>query len=282
MNRKCPESLSQVRKFTPGERKEILDRLLKELDADPAVAGVMFAESTSEGFRDDYSDIDLVVIAKPDDFASVVKAWAGRIQSMFPVVSQFHGVEHERKIIYCFLLEGFLELDMLFESLDTLSAKTRRKIVFDRTGRMSDMLQSSPSDTGPVPLDSYYRACMNSIWYHVTHAVTALHRGHQWKALHEVDQIRSRTLSLFGLLKGLNVEDYAEVDHLPAEILAKLEKTLVAETAKDGVFQALRLTLDSFFQAAREIAAKADVEPPDEIESLLIKYLDASKAGALD
>lgn len=271
-----------VRKFAPGERKQILDTLVKELDGDPAVAGVMFAGSTSEGFRDDYSDIDLIVVAEPQDFAAVVKRWVDRIESMLPVIRRFRGLEHERKIIYCFLLEGFLELDVLFESLSTLSAKSRRKIVFDRTGSLSEILQSSPPELEPVPLEAYLKACTDSIWYHVTHTVTALHRGHEWKALHEVDQIRSRTFSLFGLLKGLDVEDYAEVDHLPAPILADLERTLVPEISKDGIFRALELSLGCFFQAAREAAAETGTEPHDDMEALLKGYLEAVKAGALD
>lgn len=279
---KSPDAHVVVRKFAPGERKQILDNLVRELDADPAVAGVMFAGSTSEGFRDDYSDIDLIVIAQPEDFSTVVKRWVGHIESNLPVIRRFHGLEHERKIIYCFLLEGFLELDVLFESLTTLSSRSRRKIVFDRTGRMSEILQSSPPELEPVPLFAYAKACMDSIWYHVTHTITALHRGHNWKALYEVDQIRSRAFSLFGLLKGLDVEDYAEVDHLPAETLADLEKTLVHDTSKGAIFAALELALGCFFEAAREVAAENGSEAPDGMEALLKKYLEEVKAGVLD
>lgn len=282
MNKKRPASEPPVRKFTPEERKDALDRLLRELDADPAVAGVMFAGSTSEGFRDQYSDIDLIVIARPEDFDSVVKKWVARVESTFPVICRFHGVEHERKVIYCFLLEGFLELDLLFESLNTLSPRTRKQVVFDKTGKLNEILRALPPETEPVPLEAYYRACMDSIWYHVTHTVTALHRGHLWKALSEVDQIRTRTFSLFGLLRGLNIEDYAEVDHLPPEILSELEKTLVPEVSKEAIFRALTLSLESFFKAAREAASRPQGESLAKMESLLKDYLAGCKAGALD
>jgi hypothetical protein len=282
VSQKDPSYGSPVRKFTPEERKEALERLLKELDADPVVAGVMYAGSTSEGFRDEYSDIDLIVISRPDDFDSVVQKWVARIESMFPVISRFRGSEHQHKVICCFLLEGFLELDILFESLSTLSPRDRWKIAFDRTEKVSEILGASAGQPERPPLGAYYRACVDSIWYHVTHTVTALHRGHLWKALHEVDEVRFRTLSLFGLLRGLNTEDYAEVDHLPPEILGALEKTLVPSMTRGSIFEALKVALDSFFEAAKEVAAKAEIEPPARMESLLRKYLEASRSGTLD
>jgi predicted nucleotidyltransferase len=282
MNQKGSAYESPVRKFTPDERKQALERLLKELDADPVVAGVMYAGSTSEGFRDDYSDIDLIVISRPEDFDSVVRKWVARIESMFPVISRFRGSEHERKVICCFLLEGFLELDVLFESLSTLSPRDRWKIAFDRTEQVGQILGGPSGEPEQPPLEAYYRACVDSIWYHVTHTVTALYRGHLWKALHEVDELRFRTLSLFGLLRRLNTDDYAEVDLLPPDILEALEKTLVVGMSRDAIFGALRVALDSFFRAAREVAERAEIEPPAKMESLLRKYLEASKSGALN
>lgn len=282
MNHKNSPYEPPVRKFTPNERKEALNRLLEELDADPVVAGVMYAGSTSEGFRDEYSDIDLIVISRPEDFDSVVRNWVNRIESMFPVISRFHAKEHGHKVVYCFLLEGFLELDVLFESLSTLSARDRWKIAFDRTEKVGQILESSHREPEVPPLGAYYRVSVDSIWYHVTHTVTALYRGHLWKALYEVDQVRSRTLSLFGLIRGLNTDDYAEVDRLPAEILQAMEKTLVPEMTREGIFRALHVALDLFFMAAKEVAAKVEVEPPARMEALLRKYLEASKAGTLD
>ncbi len=264
-----------IKRFTPEERKQALESLLRELDADPVVAGVMYAGSTSEGFRDEYSDIDLIVISRPEDFDAVLSKWVERIESMFPVISRFHGSEHQRKVIYCFLLEGFLELDVLFESLSTLSPRDRWKIAFDRTEKVSDILHDAPTTANGLPLEAYYRVCVDSIWYHVTHAVTALHRGHLWKALHEVDEIRWRALSLFGLLRGVNTEDYTEVDHLPPEILTALEKTLVPRMSREGIMGALTVALDSFFQAAREVATKAQIDPPARMEALLREYLKA-------
>ena len=272
---------AQVRKFTPEKRKEILERLVKELEADPTIAAVVYAGSTSQGFKDEYSDIDIIVVSRPEDYDDVVHRWVAKAESMFPVIARFRASEHERKVIYCFLLEGFLELDILFESLATLSPRRRWKVAFDRTGTVSNTLASKPKDAEPLPLAAYYKVCVESIWYHVTQIVAALNRRYFWKALYELDQVRFRTLGLYGLMAGLNTEDYTEVDLLPSAILKDLEKTLVPHADRSAVYEALEAALDSFFRAAKEAAAKTGMEPPDKMESLLRSYLRANRTAAL-
>ena len=273
---------AQVRKFAPEERQGILERLVKELEADPTIAAVAYAGSTSQGFKDEYSDIDIIVISRPEDYDDVVGRWVAKVESMFPVIARFRASEHERKVIYCFLLEGFLELDVLFESITTLSPRRRWKVAFDRTGTVAEVLASKPKEPEPLPLAAYYKVCVESIWYHVTQIVAALYRRYFWKALYELDQVRFRTLGLYGLMANLNTEEYTEVDLLPPAILKDLEKTLVPHADRSAVYEALEAALDLFFAAARKAATETGMEPPDKMESLLRSYLEANRTAALE
>ncbi len=119
--------------YTSADRETLLADLVAFSKKRPDVLSFILVGSGARGFTDQYSDLDVLLVAKEkEDVAAVQEACAGFLNEHYSILKQ--KVYHHRKdiIVSCFFLDHYLELDLGVWSMAQLRAtKPDWKVFFD-------------------------------------------------------------------------------------------------------------------------------------------------------
>ncbi len=110
--------------YSPAERAAILDELVAALSKIPCVLGVLLVGSGAIGFRDEWSDLDLVVVTNSDDFAAVISATR---ENILPALRPEFLTSYEHRpdvVVLCALLPNQLNIDLGVWSIEVLFASS--------------------------------------------------------------------------------------------------------------------------------------------------------------
>ena len=262
--------------YSPAEREATLNRLLTALQSDQRIAGLLVVGSGAEGFEDVYSDIDLCAVTTlADDVRPAFQEWGVKIREMLPV---FHSVESVRGAniyLWILLLENFLEIDLCFLCLDDLEARRNRwKTVFDRSGRIEDIMQSSWENRPKPNLEETYRYRLGSILHYISYATVAIQRDQPWRAMYEIEQIRNQTVELRGLREELETKRFRHVDQMSDDFLMSLEQTLVLSLRRVDLMNVLRAATTCFFREAQHYDKMLNLNLAEDFETKMKAYLE--------
>ena len=262
--------------YSPATREEILNRLLTTLQSDERLAGLLVVGSGAEGFEDDHSDIDLcVVTTSADDVRPAFEEWGVEIREMLQVFYTLESVRAANVYLWVIFLENFLELDLCFLCLDDLRAtRNRWKTVFDRSGKIEDIMQSSWENRPKPDLEEAYRSRLDSIWHCIKHAAIGVQRKQPWRAIFELELIRNRTIELRGLREALETKRFRHVDRMSEDFLTEIEQTLVLSLREDDIMNALRAATACFFREARHYDEMLNLELAEGFEAKMKVYLE--------
>ncbi len=262
--------------YSPATREATLNHLLTALQNDQRIAGLLVVGSGAEGFADVYSDIDLcAVTTSADDVRPAFQEWGVKIREMLPV---FHSLESARGTniyLWILLLENFLEIDLCFLCLDDLEARRNRwKTVFDRSGRIEGIMQSSWKNRPKPNLEDTYRYRLGSIWHYISYAAVAVQRDQPWRAIYEIEQIRNQTIELRGLREELETKRFRHVDQMSADFLVELEQTRVLSLRSVDLMKALRATTTCFFREVQHYDKILNLKLAERFETKVKAYLE--------
>ena len=262
--------------YSPATREATLNGLLTALQNDQRIAGLLVVGSGAEGFADGYSDIDLcAVTTSADDVRPAFQEWGVKIREMLPVFHSLESVRGANTYLWILLLENFLEIDLCFLCLDDLEARRNRwKTVFDRSGRIEGIMQSSWENRPKPNLEDTYRYRLGSIWHYISYAAVAVQRDQPWRAIYEIEQIRNQTIELRGLRDELETKRFRHVDQMSADFLAELEQTLVLSVQGIDLMNALRAATACFFREAQHYDKMLNLKLAERFETKVKAYLE--------
>ena len=262
--------------YSPTTREAPLNRLLTALQSDQRIAGLLIVGSGAEGFEDVYSDIDLCAVTTfADDVRPAFQEWGVKIREMLPVFHSVESVQGANIYLWILLLENFLEIDLCFLCLDDLRARRNRwKTVFDRSGRIEDIMQSSWKNRSKPNLEEIYRYILGSIWHYISYAAVAIQRDQPWRAVYEIEQIRNQTIELRGPREELETKRFRHVDQMSEDFLKSLEETLVLSLRSVDLMNALRAATVCFFREAQHYDKMLDIKLAERFEAKVKAYLE--------
>ena len=268
--------------YSPATREATLNRLLTALQSDKRITSLLVVGSGAEGFEDDHSDIDLcAVTTSADDVRPAFQEWGVKIHEMLSVFHSLESVRGPNVYLWVCLLENFLEIDLCFLCLDDLKAtRNRWKTVFDHSGKIEDIMQSSWENRPKPDLEEAYRSRLSPIWHCIKHAAIAVQRKEPWRAIFELEQIRDRTIELRGLRDGLETKRFRHVDQMSEDFLKGLERTLVLSLRDVDIMNALKAATACFFQEARHFDEMLDLKLAERFETKMKAYLELFKADS--
>jgi predicted nucleotidyltransferase len=233
--------------FTSEEREETAGQVSRLLGNDSRIDGVVVVGSLA-GRSDRWSDIDIeVLVADDEDLPAVTADWVGTLYELLPVVHHFETAFGDT-LVRGFLLENLLELDLDFDQAERFSIWSPARVVFDRSGRVTDAA-NSPAQAELHTADPADEA--GFAWHDVLHACTAVRRGRPWQGLWYMERIRNRTLKLAQERRGFYAEFFDYVDDLPVEELALLEDTLGVSLSPKSLLGAIEVATRAFFAELR-------------------------------
>ena len=262
--------------YSPTTREATLNRLLTALQSDQRIAGLLVVGSGAEGFEDVYSDIDLcAVTTSADDVRPAFQEWGVKIREMLPVFHSVESVRGSNIYLWILLLENFLEIDLCFLCLDDLYARRNRwKTIFDRSGRIEDIMQSSWKSRPKPNLEEIYRYRLGSILHYISYAAVAIQRDQPWRAIYEIEQIRNQTIELRGLREELETKRFRHVDRMSDDFLMSLEQTLVLSLRRVDLMNVLRAATTCFFREAQHYDKMLNLNLAEDFETKMKVYLE--------
>lgn len=261
--------------FSPAERQSILGRLLTAMAQDDRIRGVLVVGSGATGFADAYSDIDLcVVVERPEEVRGVFEAWGRKLRQLLRIFFAGESVRGENVFLWVLLLDNFLELDISFQCLDDLEARRGHwTTAFDRSGRIEAILKASWARRKAPDVQTAYDRIVSWAWHYVMRAAMATQRGELWRALWELEQVRSQAIELRGLRTGLDTKRFRSVDRMAPSFLSAMERTLVVELTRAEILRALREATTSLFAEAEELDAILGCDLGERFGPKLRRYL---------
>lgn len=200
----------------------MLTELIEYARADPAVSAAALVGSAACRATDRWSDIDLAVrLAGDAEPSNTAGAWQLHLEAEHDVIDHldlWSGAALHR----VFFLADTLQVDLSFWPDGTFASNGEPfELLFGEANR-----QTTPSDTETHDVIGW-------AWLYALHARSAIACGRPWQALHMVNGLRDRTITLACLRRGIPEHQGRGVDQLPETFLSRLRDSLVAAPDTD-------------------------------------------------
>ncbi len=255
--------------YSAEERKGILDLIIDQAKADERIDGCILVGSGSYGFADQYSDIDICMVASNKiDIPGLSSDWKEKVKSLLPVFWYCKSERGPDILLDNFFLNNCLEINMCFLRHEDLEAtKPNWKVVFDRTDSMDSKMSATwARNRARNNLRQYYEERIAAIWHYINHAFVASKRKRYWQALSDIEEIRNQTIKLHGLRKRLVTKRNRDVDKMDSDFLKEIEGTLVAEMRKGAINSAIGKVVSCFFAEAHSVEEELNLDNSELLE----------------
>lgn len=240
--------------FTVEQRDALRASVLRLAERDERVVAGAAVGSLAVNGGDRFSDLDLTFgIADQVQVSDVLDDWTGTLVDELEAVPL---AELERgPIIYrVFLLPDLLQLDLsMMPAAQFRPAGPRFRLLF---GEQAPGGFESPTPTLVGDLFIATPAVARDIFgwgvIYALYSRTCIERGRVWQAEHYVAAVRDHALSLACLRQGLPAVQARGYDDLPAETLARFERTHVGVAEPEALRAALAASVLALMREGAE------------------------------
>jgi hypothetical protein len=255
----------------PCAHKELLQEIIEKLSTRSDLLGLAIAGSFLTNQMDDYSDLDLKVVADPIEWQTVKEARMQIAASVGPLVSAFTA-EHVGvpQLLICMYGDMPIHVDLHFMVPEQLASRPDDPVVlWDRDGTLRQILSSS--QPCPATVDWQWMEDRFWTWIHYTAARTA--RGELFEA------IRFLSFLLWTVLAPIATEASGEKPHglrrfeQIAGTYADKMRSTVASYDKDMVVDAL-FEIADIYKSFRKDHAPQSLTTNPKAEAVVMRDLE--------
>lgn len=199
----------------PEIRQQLLDRIRRDLEQDPDVLAIYLAGSLAKGNADNYSDIDLHTIVKPEKLEGFIVDKYGRAGSWGNVLF-YEGIASSPVIVSHF--DCFVKVDSWYHTIEDIKLSIwmkGMKILYDPHSILEPIRQRSEEaiyKTTPVEVEFWRTKILAFI--HETYR--AAMRGEPYYALANLDSVRWLTAYGWYMETGQHLDS-------PYQVWSKIE-----------------------------------------------------------
>ncbi|TSB45937.1 nucleotidyltransferase domain-containing protein [Alkalicoccobacillus porphyridii] len=210
--------------FTPSDRTALMDDLKRFTSTLNRVQALVLVGSGSSGFRDRYSDLDLLVVVKnSEDVEPINQQLSEYLQSTFSILKVKTYRHKEDIFVTCFFFDHYLELDLGVWSFEQLRAtKPNWIVLFDKDNTVSNKLASTLNHESQPSADEVKEQSLSLIWQFVRGAAVAIKRGQFIKAVKDLDYIRDHIIQILCLQNQMSYDFDRAIDLLDNNYTTKL------------------------------------------------------------
>jgi len=165
----------------PSAHKELLQGIIEKLSARSDLLGLAIGGSFVSNQMDDYSDLDLKVVADPRQWETVTEARKRIAASVGPLVSAFTA-EHVGvpQMLICLYGDMPIHVDLDFMVPEQLASRPEDPVVlWDRDGTLNQILSNSKSC--PATVD--WQWIEDRFWTWIHYTATRAARGELFEAI---------------------------------------------------------------------------------------------------
>lgn len=234
----------------PPPLAEFWSRAEPILRADERLAGVMAAGSAITGEMDEYSDLDLVIVVKPDDYDAVLANHVEYPSRFGGLLSAFvgHHVGEPRLVIALFE-NPLVHVDFKFVTPDTLQHRIETPVIlFERDGQLSKLLQRG-SAKWPNRDPQWFE---DRFWTWMHYGGVKIARGELLEAVGFLGDVRRMVLGpLAARRRGQNQREIRRVEQADPEFALRLNSTVALPNAGE-LWSALNAAIDLYCDLRRD------------------------------
>lgn len=204
--------------YTERDRQQLLDTLRGVAERAEGIQGMVLVGSGAYGFRDRYSDLDVVVVVVDESACvpAVHESLIFAIEADRPVLK--HKVyRHESDIfVSCLLFAGHLELDLGVWSAEKLRAtKAHWRVLFDRRAPAIDEQLKRTLRGSVSNLEETARESTTYMWQFIRGALAATARGNPIQAFKQMEYWRDKVSELAAQREDIHHDVAKELARVP-------------------------------------------------------------------
>ncbi|MBW8351097.1 aminoglycoside 6-adenylyltransferase [Bacillus sp. IITD106] len=258
--------------YQNDDRTKLLNEITNFSKNIDRIQGLLLVGSGANGFRDEYSDLDLLIVVKnSQDVVQIHDQLREYIVQHFHVLKEKVYRHEEDIFVTCFFFEHFLELDLGVWSKSKLRAtKPYWKVIFDREDdEIQSLLEKSLTSQIFPSIDETRKESLSFIWQFFRSAAVALKRQQYIKALKDIDFIRDQIIRFLCIQNGIDFDFDKSIDHLESPSLSKLKRTYEVKMNDENIHKVLFELMDLYF----------DVFGDDEDKKMIQRFLQEMLVG---
>ena len=256
----------------PAPHRAFLDNALPVLRRHPALVGVAAGGSFATGRMDEFSDLDLVLVAHPSAWPGILDQRRALAASLGPLLAGFTG-EHvgEPRLLICLYGPPLVHVDLKFVMPADLTVRVEDPVLlWDRDGTVAAALADGHAAYPPPDL----QWIEDRFWVWVHYAATKIGRGELLEACDFLAFLRTQVLGPLALHQaGARPTGVRRLEEQAVHHVEALRRTIATPDRGDCLraFQAaIRL-----YRALRDTLAPAGLERRTAAEQAAIAYLEA-------
>jgi len=252
----------------------LLEKALEHFWSDERVIGLVIGGSIAQGIMDFYSDVDLYIITRDEDFEAVFAerdVAANAIgKPLFRFIADHNpGGEHD----YITLYEGPVKLDWMYcpRSDVTPGRKWAQGLVLkDQDGFLTGVKESWQEEETAGPTLEQLLVLNRKFWTWCWYVFGKIMRGESWQALSGLHAIRSMALlPMIGWAKGQSLQGYRRLEQeMSPELTSQLAAT-VGGLEPGELYNALEAEMDLFHALRASLFERCGLEHDISAEGVL-------------
>jgi predicted nucleotidyltransferase len=220
---------------------DFAERIVEALKRDDRFIGLLAGGSFRRGMIDEFSDLDLVVVAEDAVYASVMserRELAARLGNLLYAFTGQH--VGEPRLLICLYADPLLHVDLKFVRLDGLDVRVETPVIlWDRDGRVAKRLEAGQSEwpnRAPEWFDERF-------WVWIHYVASKLGRGEILDVVEALTLIRSWVLGpMIARRRNLDQRGVRNLETLAPEMAERLART-VPNTSFAQCADAIRETI---------------------------------------
>ncbi|MED1864434.1 aminoglycoside 6-adenylyltransferase [Fictibacillus nanhaiensis] len=240
--------------YTPKERDSYFQRTIDMLNVLPMVEGVVQLGSGVTGYKDEFSDIDLMVATSTED--EVIGA-RDNIQQFYKDLNPVVIKEKQfSKNIYLLIviLGNSLEFNISILSRSSLSVRSPLwKVVLDKTGLVSEMMEieNRAFSNKPIKYATFEDPVFEFVYCYIR-LDKELKRNNLVYALKMLESMRDYTLIVQALNEDKKLHQFKAYDSLKSDFLKKYLSTYPKDITGNCLVESASILKELFLDTAKQ------------------------------
>ncbi|HJS29605.1 MAG TPA: aminoglycoside 6-adenylyltransferase [Anaerolineales bacterium] len=257
--------------------REVVDRFLDACQADERIVAAFLSGSYARGTADEFSDLDLNLIAADGDYAEVLSERDDFVRNLGePAFIEDFG---NPDILFYILTDGS-EGELAFgrESSFGGVASGEFKVLLDKKG----ILAGAAFPKGRANLEAQReesRRVITWFWHEMSHFITALGRGQLWWAQGQLEALRGHCVALARLQYDFTDADASDEPYfkietaMPVEELEPLRGTFCS-LERAEMLEAGMAVLQFYRETATTLTGAHGLPYPQALDRIMSKRLE--------
>ncbi|MEN6349721.1 MAG: nucleotidyltransferase domain-containing protein [Syntrophomonas sp.] len=226
------------------EQQNFVDKTVDILKQDDRIVGIAIGGSYLTGTMDEYSDLDFVIVVKPEDELQVSNERIQVAGKLGNLLSAFTG-EHvgEPRLLICLYDSPLLHVDLKFVSLNDVGKRVEDPfILYQKDNALTDAF-SRESAFFPTPDLQWIE---DRFWVWVHYGATKIGRKEMFETIEFISFLRQTVIApLILIKKGKLPRGVRNIENDAPEYLPLLLDTVAGHDVKSCV-KALRTIIDLY------------------------------------